>query len=201
MHIAEKYTTLARDAMSSGDSVAAENYLQHAEHYNRIILAAQLQNGGAPAFDQQGMNGINSRFHQPEAFQRDFDGDGDGDGDDGDGDDFAPQQPHQPRQPQQRSFPERQPYNQNQPQPVIPQNAFPHAQPQLQPVTPPLNGNAPHVQDGFPGLPEAPAPRRRRRRPIGEAPAKGFNGRHGGQGAVGANGSEGGDPAPDEAAS
>ena len=30
--------------MSSGDSVAAENYLQHAEHYNRIILAAQAQN-------------------------------------------------------------------------------------------------------------------------------------------------------------
>ncbi|PSH69225.1 DUF4167 domain-containing protein [Phyllobacterium brassicacearum] len=42
-HIAEKYTTLARDAQSSGDRVIAENYLQHAEHYNRIILAAQAQ--------------------------------------------------------------------------------------------------------------------------------------------------------------
>lgn len=42
-HIAEKYTTLARDAQSSGDRVMAENYLQHAEHYNRIILAAQAQ--------------------------------------------------------------------------------------------------------------------------------------------------------------
>lgn len=39
--IAEKYTTLARDAQSSGDRVMAENYLQHAEHYNRIIMAAQ----------------------------------------------------------------------------------------------------------------------------------------------------------------
>ncbi|MEQ8403177.1 MAG: DUF4167 domain-containing protein [Roseitalea porphyridii] len=39
--IADKYATLARDALSSGDSVMAENYLQHAEHYNRIILAAQ----------------------------------------------------------------------------------------------------------------------------------------------------------------
>lgn len=39
--IAEKYTTLARDAQSSGDRVMAENYLQHAEHYNRIIAAAQ----------------------------------------------------------------------------------------------------------------------------------------------------------------
>ncbi|KQR75628.1 DUF4167 domain-containing protein [Rhizobium sp. Leaf341] len=42
-HIAEKYTTLARDAQSSGDRVIAENYLQHAEHYNRIIAAAQAQ--------------------------------------------------------------------------------------------------------------------------------------------------------------
>jgi hypothetical protein len=39
-HIAEKYTQLARDALSSGDTVMAENYLQHAEHYNRIIAAA-----------------------------------------------------------------------------------------------------------------------------------------------------------------
>lgn len=42
-HIAEKYGTLARDAQSSGDRVMAENYLQHAEHYNRIIAAAQAQ--------------------------------------------------------------------------------------------------------------------------------------------------------------
>src|SRR3954471_16826801 len=41
--IAEKYSTLARDAMSAGDRVVAENYLQHAEHYNRIIAAAQAQ--------------------------------------------------------------------------------------------------------------------------------------------------------------
>ena len=41
MHIAEKYVSLARDAQSSGDPVLAENYLQHAEHYYRIIAAAQ----------------------------------------------------------------------------------------------------------------------------------------------------------------
>ena len=41
--IAEKYATLARDAQSAGDRVMAENYLQHAEHYNRIIMAAQAQ--------------------------------------------------------------------------------------------------------------------------------------------------------------
>ena len=40
-HVADKYMTLARDAQSSGDPVSAENYLQHAEHYNRIVMAAQ----------------------------------------------------------------------------------------------------------------------------------------------------------------
>jgi hypothetical protein len=44
-HIAEKYTSLARDALSSGDLVTAESYLQHAEHYNRIIMAAQTPMG------------------------------------------------------------------------------------------------------------------------------------------------------------
>ena len=34
---------LARDAQSSGDPVAAENYYQHAEHYFRLIAAAQEQ--------------------------------------------------------------------------------------------------------------------------------------------------------------
>jgi hypothetical protein len=36
----EKYLTLARDATSSGDRVAAENFFQHAEHYFRIINAS-----------------------------------------------------------------------------------------------------------------------------------------------------------------
>src|SRR3954469_25349660 len=40
-HIAEKYSTLARDAAASGDRVMAENYLQHAEHYGQIVAAAQ----------------------------------------------------------------------------------------------------------------------------------------------------------------
>ncbi|MBW8640823.1 DUF4167 domain-containing protein [Hoeflea sp. WL0058] len=42
-HIADKYATMARDALASGDTVMGENYLQHAEHYNRIIIAAQAQ--------------------------------------------------------------------------------------------------------------------------------------------------------------
>lgn len=40
-HIADKYVQLSRDALSSGDPVAAENYMQHAEHYYRILAAAQ----------------------------------------------------------------------------------------------------------------------------------------------------------------
>src|SRR5438309_2227452 len=42
-HIAEKYIQLARDAQTSGDPIAAENYYQHAEHYYRVIAAAQEQ--------------------------------------------------------------------------------------------------------------------------------------------------------------
>lgn len=73
-HIAEKYLQLARDAQSSGDSVMAENYLQHAEHYFRILAAAQPQNQARP--DQPGQPSepdedddfppINDRFSSPE---------------------------------------------------------------------------------------------------------------------------------------
>jgi hypothetical protein len=36
-HIYEKYQQLSRDAASAGDRVLLENYLQHAEHYYRLI--------------------------------------------------------------------------------------------------------------------------------------------------------------------
>ena len=38
--IIDKYLSLARDAQTSGDRVAAENFLQHAEHYQRILIQA-----------------------------------------------------------------------------------------------------------------------------------------------------------------
>lgn len=74
-HVAEKYLQLARDAQSSGDSVMAENYLQHAEHYFRIVSSAQqAQNGQRP--DGQGdddydddMPDMNSRFASPQPQQ------------------------------------------------------------------------------------------------------------------------------------
>jgi hypothetical protein len=39
--IYEKYQSLAQDALSSGELITAENYLQHAEHYYRIVQANQ----------------------------------------------------------------------------------------------------------------------------------------------------------------
>ncbi len=39
--IYEKYVSLARDASASGGRVKAENYLQHAEHYYRIMQDLQ----------------------------------------------------------------------------------------------------------------------------------------------------------------
>ncbi|WP_208998047.1 DUF4167 domain-containing protein [Pseudovibrio sp. FO-BEG1] len=49
LHIAEKYQQLARDAQASGDRVTSENYYQHAEHYQRIVAAAQPQNSQSAA--------------------------------------------------------------------------------------------------------------------------------------------------------
>src|SRR5271165_6851365 len=40
-HVYEKYQQLTRDAQTSGDRVLAENYLQHAEHYFRLMRAMQ----------------------------------------------------------------------------------------------------------------------------------------------------------------
>jgi uncharacterized protein DUF4167 len=57
-HIAEKYIQLARDAQSSSDPVAAENYYQHAEHYFRLIAAAQEQfRQQNPYYPQSGAGG------------------------------------------------------------------------------------------------------------------------------------------------
>ncbi|MBU2349941.1 MAG: DUF4167 domain-containing protein, partial [Alphaproteobacteria bacterium] len=39
----ERYMQLARDASSAGDRVLGENYLQHAEHYFRVLRALQPQ--------------------------------------------------------------------------------------------------------------------------------------------------------------
>src|SRR5215213_11154609 len=68
-HVAEKYLQLARDAQSSGDPVSAENYFQHAEHYFRLIAAANEQfRQQNPNFQPQrveGSGGGNDQQFQP----------------------------------------------------------------------------------------------------------------------------------------
>ncbi len=78
-HVAEKYLQLARDAQSSGDPVMAESYLQHAEHYFRLIASAQLAQAqaqmgyvrapGEPDMDEMDddddMGGLPDRFASP----------------------------------------------------------------------------------------------------------------------------------------
>ncbi len=98
-HVAEKYVQLARDAQSSGDPVAAENYYQHAEHYFRLIAAAQEQ------FRQT------QPFYRPDNDTRDegYEDEGDQPGDVQGG----------PREPQQVHSRE-QPYGLREPQPYTP---------------------------------------------------------------------------------
>ncbi|KAF2992515.1 hypothetical protein MJC1_00092 [Methylocystis sp. MJC1] len=54
-HVAEKYLQLARDAQSSGDTIMAESLLQHAEHYFRLIAAAQLAQQQASGYGRPPM--------------------------------------------------------------------------------------------------------------------------------------------------
>ncbi|MGB0353574.1 MAG: DUF4167 domain-containing protein [Paracoccaceae bacterium] len=63
--IIDKYQQLARDAQLSNDRVAAENFLQHSEHYSRLLSEAQREmdarreeqqshNGGQNGHDRRG---------------------------------------------------------------------------------------------------------------------------------------------------
>jgi hypothetical protein len=80
LHVAERYLQLARDAHTGNNPVAAENYLQHAEHYFRLIAAAQAaqfqaQKGDARATGESGpgslgdddddLGGLPDRFASP----------------------------------------------------------------------------------------------------------------------------------------
>src|SRR6185503_17261356 len=59
-HVYEKYLQLARDANTQGDRVMAESYLQHAEHYFRIMAAIQAQQA------QQAANNPQAQQQQPQ---------------------------------------------------------------------------------------------------------------------------------------
>jgi hypothetical protein len=84
-HVYEKYLQLARDAGSGGDRVTQENYLQHAEHYYRIMMAQGAQMAQQQQHVQQGQpngngngdgrpmqqgngsgNGNEGNYHQPQ---------------------------------------------------------------------------------------------------------------------------------------
>jgi len=41
--IIDKYQSLASDAMLAGDRIAHENFLQHSEHYSRLLVVAQKE--------------------------------------------------------------------------------------------------------------------------------------------------------------
>ncbi len=124
-HIAEKYLQLARDAQSSGDPIASENYYQHAEHYFRLIAAAQEQlRQSQPYYQQQPGGGGDMRGNSDDGYD-----DGEGDQPPMAGEPFAPREPqafypreqqnHQQFQPQHHQPPQQQPYqprHQNAPQ-------------------------------------------------------------------------------------
>ena len=97
-HVYEKYLQLARDANSAGDRVMAENYLQHAEHYYRLMSAAQAQqqqqyqsqqtqhgqpngNGGPNRGPQNGENHYNNGGSGPSFSLAEGGEDGDDEGD------------------------------------------------------------------------------------------------------------------------
>jgi len=168
-HIAEKYLQLARDAQSSGDPVAAENYYQHAEHYFRLIAAAQEQFRQSQPYYQQG--GDQRGNVSDEGYD---------DGDDQPsigGEPFAPREP-QPFYPREQHQPQAQGHNQprQQHQPAEDEDVerlpsfITGGQPQPQQGQ---GGNGPHgpngqggpnSQNGYDGSPDRfPLHRRRRR--------------------------------------
>ncbi len=78
--VLEKYLALARDANSAGDRIAAEGYFQFAEHYYRVMNAADQTNGrnnrnrsqqgeGGEAADQEASTPAQPGSPQPAAGQ------------------------------------------------------------------------------------------------------------------------------------
>ncbi|QQO15272.1 DUF4167 domain-containing protein [Bradyrhizobium diazoefficiens] len=145
-HIAEKYLQLARDARSSGDPVAAENYYQHAEHYFRLIAAAQEQ------FRQ---NQQQPRGDEPISTSDDGEDDGENFSNFGQEPGFVPQPPQQQpymregqRDHHQRDHQSRdnqQPYQRENQQPREQREREPRPQPQYQPQ--PANQPQPVIAD------------------------------------------------------
>jgi len=183
-HVAEKYVQLARDARSSGDPVAAENYYQHAEHYFRLIAAAQeqfRQNQPQPRTENEmaSEDGDDdsesfSNFGQEPGFvpvqQQPFvPRDNNQRDQQREGQPYQPRDQHPPREHnshrEHRPQPQFQP--QPQPQPVIPDNVSVDRLPSF------ITGPQPQINGapgGFEGNGSERFPPRRRRRPHGPRP-------------------------------
>lgn len=74
--IFDKYTTLARDATSSGHRVKAENYLQHAEHYLRLVMEQQAKAAAHAEKQAAQQQARQSNTENPNTEQKDDDGQG-----------------------------------------------------------------------------------------------------------------------------
>lgn len=64
--IIDKYVSLARDSQTSGDRVAAENFLQHAEHYQRLLLQATAAQADRRDHQHDGAGDTGNDDDQPE---------------------------------------------------------------------------------------------------------------------------------------
>lgn len=73
----EKYKVLARDAHQAGDRVAAEYYLQHADHYFRVLNDSRIRQE-----EMRARRGVFDQF-EDDAGGNDADGDDRDDGDEG----------------------------------------------------------------------------------------------------------------------
>ncbi len=54
--LVEKYNDLAREALSNGDKILSENYLQHSEHFTRILLSQENSRGNNEAVSDTNVN-------------------------------------------------------------------------------------------------------------------------------------------------
>ena len=61
----DKYQSLGRDALSSGDRVTAEGFFQHAEHYFRIISSDTRSKGNNPPPKEQDQSQSSSSVEVP----------------------------------------------------------------------------------------------------------------------------------------
>ncbi|MFQ5622935.1 MAG: DUF4167 domain-containing protein [Paracoccaceae bacterium] len=65
--IIEKYNNLARDAQLSGDRVASENFLQHSEHYCRVLSEAQRLQAERAQAERTQHETVQNAHPQPES--------------------------------------------------------------------------------------------------------------------------------------